>query len=279
MRFLNAKKFLILFILIVFISYIFVKSGFSIKTPLNYKTNSNKISYIALIIDDFGNNGDGTEAMMHLGIPITAAVMPFLPHSKSDAEKLHNADLEIIMHVPMEPVKGDPSWLGPKGITCNLSEKEIENCINEGLKQIKWAVGMNNHMGSKAMKDRRIVNIIFKIAQQNNLYFVDSKTCENSVAPNTAKDLNVTFFTRDVFLDNSKEKTKIEKQLIKLADIAEKKGYAIGIGHVGPAGGTVTAQAIKSMYPILEKKGIRFVSVSELNKVINNKKNIIQKKR
>lgn len=272
MRVIIIKKFLLFLILVIFITCIIGRTGFLIKKPFNAKTNPHKVSYIALIIDDFGNNGDGTEAMMHLGIPITAAVMPFLPNSQSDANMLHNAGLEVIMHVPMEPVNGNPTWLGPNGITCNLPDKEIESRINEGLKQIKWAVGMNNHMGSKAMKDRRIVNIIFKIAKQNNLYFVDSKTGENSVAPEIAKDLNVTFFSRDVFLDNSKEKTNIEKQLIKLSDISKEKGYAIGIGHVGPAGGTVTAQAIKSMYPILEKKGIRFVFVSELNKIINYKK-------
>jgi len=80
--------------------------------------------------------------------------------------------------------------------------------------------------------------------------------------------MNVVFFKRDVFLDNSKIKKDIEEQLRELGDIALKKGYAIGIGHVGPEGGTVTAEAIKSVYPELVKNGIRFVCVSELKNII-----------
>ena len=34
-------------------------------------------AYLAVIIDDFGYNGEGTEEMLDLDIPLTAAIMPF----------------------------------------------------------------------------------------------------------------------------------------------------------------------------------------------------------
>jgi len=57
--------------------------------------------------------------------------------------------------------------------------------------------------------------------------------------------------------------------LLKLGNIVIKNGIAIGIGHVGAEGGLATAQAIKSVYPILNKKGIEFIYVSDLVKLKN----------
>lgn len=236
-------------------------------TSAKQKTLPPAKGYVALIIDDFGNHGEGYKAMLNLGIPLTVAVMPFLPYSKSEAEEAHRAGLEVIAHLAMEPERGRPEWLGPKGITSNLSDDEIKGRILEGLEELKWAVGMNNHMGSKATKDKRIMEVVLKVAKENNLYFLDSRTTSQSVAAMTANSIGTTCLENNIFLEVNKNQAAIEKQLAKLGDIALRKGYSIGIGHVGPEGGTVTIQAIKAMQPILEEQGIRFVFVSDLFKV------------
>jgi polysaccharide deacetylase 2 family uncharacterized protein YibQ len=223
--------------------------------------------YLALVIDDFGNHGDGTEEMINLGIPLTVAVMPFLPFSRTDADLAHEAGLEVIMHIPMEPICGKPSWLGPRAITCNLASEEIETRLIDGLKQLKWAVGMNNHMGSRAMQDNRIVRTILELARQENLFFLDSRTTMAQVAQKTAESLNYPYLARDEFLDGCKNLSHIKKQLQKLGGLALSKGYAIGIGHVGIEGGSVTAQAIRETYPELIKEGVCFVYVSQIKEV------------
>lgn len=222
--------------------------------------------YVALVIDDFGNHNEGVEEVLNLGIPLTVAVMPFRPCSRLDAEAAHKAGLEVILHIPMEPEKGRLDWLGPKGITCNLSDQEIKSRIKEGLREIKWAAGMNNHMGSKATQDKRVMKAVLEIAKEEKLYFLDSKTTSKSVVAEVSQSLGIDCFERDVFLDLIKSQAEVEAQLRRLADIALKKGYAVGIGHVGPEGGSVTARAIRSMKPILQAKGVCFVYLSELRK-------------
>lgn len=223
--------------------------------------------YLALVIDDFGNHGEGTEAMVNLGIPLTAAVMPFLPYSRIDADMAHQAGLEVIMHIPMEPICGEPSWLGPRSITCDLDSQEIKNRLADGLAQLKWAVGMNNHMGSKAMQDTKVVKAILEVARRENLFFLDSRTTPAKVALEAAEALHYPYLARDEFLDGCKVLSHIKKQLRKLGKLALDKGYAIGIGHVGAEGGTVTAQAIREMYPELQKQGVCFVYVSQIKEV------------
>lgn len=50
--------------------------------PIQANAHTNKV---AIVIDDFGNNMKGTDKMLSLPIPLTVAVMPFLPSTKQDA--------------------------------------------------------------------------------------------------------------------------------------------------------------------------------------------------
>ena len=228
--------------------------------------------YIAIIIDDFGNNGKGTKAMLDLNIPITVAIMPFLDSSIKDAEKAKEKGLEIMLHMPMEPISGKPNWLGPGAIKCAMTDQEIQLNISDALQQLKWAIGMNNHMGSKVCQDERAMETILLTAKSQGIYYIDSKTVENSIVAKVAEDLGAPCLVRDVFLDSTKKQSDIEAQLMKLANLALKKGYALGIGHVGPEGGDITAKAIKTMYPKITSKGIKFVFVSDIFDVIDHLK-------
>ena len=55
----------------------------------------------------------GTNQMLSLPIPLTVAVMPFLPSTKEDAIA-HKKGHEVIIHMPMEPIKGKKNGLGRK---------------------------------------------------------------------------------------------------------------------------------------------------------------------
>lgn len=220
-------------------------------------------AYVVLVIDDFGNNGKGTDSIINLNIPITGAVIPGMPFALEEADKLHSAGKEVILHVPLEPEQGRSNWLGPSGILTRMEEQEARQKIIEGLEEVKYAVGMNNHMGSKAMKDEKIVNIITDIAKEKELFFLDSKTTDPILSKKLCKEKEVVFLERDLFLDNEKSINHVKKQMNKLSDIALKKGYAIAIGHVG-RGGEYTAQGIKESIPILEEKGIQFITLKEL---------------
>lgn len=234
------------------------------------ETNALSKGYIVIIIDDFGNYGEGTNIFLNMKIPLTFSIMPFLPSSKSDSSAAHKAGFEVMLHLPMEPVHGKKEWLGPRGITCDLSTKEIQTIVKDGLEELQWSIGINNHMGSKATQDKRVTKAILDIVKEKELFFLDSKTTTNSVIPEISNDLNSTYFTRDVFLDNNKNSSYINNQLLKLGDIALEKGYAIGIGHVGPQGGSITAQSIKTMYPVLREKGLQFIFISQLEEFIKN---------
>ena len=263
----SLKLFVHMLIVIFGLAYLYFDQSIPAATVIQ-----RDVSYVAIVIDDFGNKGEGTEAILNVGVPITAAVMPFLPYSRHDADLAKNAGAEVILHLSMEPEHGKASWLGPKAITSKLSAEEVQIIVKEALDEVRWAIGINNHTGSKTTQDKRLMQAILQIAKDRNLCFIDSKTTGKSIVKSTADELNVVSLSRDIFLDNLKTQADIEKQMDKLANVALKNGFAIAIGHVGPEGGSVTARAIKAKYKGMESRGIRFVTISELVRILKDEK-------
>ena len=218
---------------------------------------------IAIIIDDFGNNGEGTDDMLKIKEHLTVAVMPNSPYSINDAERAHKKGLEVIIHLPMEPIRGKKSWLPPDSITSDLSLEEVLKRTRAAFDQIPYAVGFNNHMGSKISTNRDMMYVILKEAKKRDFFVLDSRTVVGSVIDEVSQDIGINHYDRDMFID-SKSEYEVYKQVLKLAEISEEKGYAIGIGHVGPAGGKITARGIEDALPELKKRNIELVYVSQI---------------
>ena len=136
------------------------------------------------MIDDLGNNMKETEEIIKLPVKLTIAIMPFMPSTKGDAELANQYGHEVIVHLPMEPKKGKKSWLGPGAIMTDLSDKEIRKRVEDAVKDVQHAVGMNHHMGSKARKDERV---------ENGFFYLDSKTTGKSVVGKLVNELDVPF--------------------------------------------------------------------------------------
>ncbi len=232
--------------------------------------DESKKGYLAIIIDDFGYTGDGTEEMLALDIPITAAVMPFSKNTKEDLEKIKASGKEVMVHMPMESLTGKKEWVGDKGIFMNMSDEDIKKTTKEALEIIDGAVGVNNHMGSAITTNEDELKSVFEVLGEKGLFFVDSVTVGGTVSEKIGEETGVEVYKRDVFLDSTDDVEKIKENVLKAAEAAIKNGKAIAIGHVGPEGGEVTARALKETYEKLKEMGVEVVSISEYIKIEDN---------
>ncbi|HZG85045.1 divergent polysaccharide deacetylase family protein [Paenibacillus sp.] len=226
------------------------------------ETGGGELRRIAVVIDDFGSAMKGTEEILSLPIPITAAVMPFLPTTRRDAEEAHRRGHEVIVHLPMEPIRGKRSWLGPGAITTDLSDEEIRKRVNAAIDDVPHARGVNNHMGSKATADPRVMRIVMDVCRERGLYFLDSRTSPRSQAAAEAERVGVPLVDNDLFLDEVYSASHVHKQLRKLALSIDRQPDIIVIGHVGPPG-LITAAALRSAIPNL-REDADFVRLSEM---------------
>ncbi|KAA0546731.1 divergent polysaccharide deacetylase family protein [Bacillus sp. BGMRC 2118] len=217
---------------------------------------------VAIIIDDFGNNMSGTKEILSLPIPLTVAIMPFLPTSNSDAEAAHRLGHDVIIHLPMEPFHGKKSWLGPGAITSDLSTDEIRRRVEQAIEDVPYAIGVNNHMGSKVTADKRIMKVVLEVCLEHGLLFIDSKTNPKSVVPELAMEIGVPYLENQLFFDDVYTTQHIIGQTKKLIHKLEHTNRVVAIGHVGPPG-EKTAAIIRDFIPVI-KENAEFVKASSL---------------
>ncbi len=212
---------------------------------------------IVLIIDDLGFDGQPLDRVMTLDPNVNVAILPNGTRAAEFAEKLNARGFEILCHLPMEP-KGRETP-GANAILTSMSDDEIARATRANVEAIPHARGVNNHMGSRATMDRRVMNGVIG-ALPPGMYFIDSRTTGGSIAADVARELNVPTATRHVFLDDVATESNVRKQLQNLADAANERGVAIGIGHPYP----VTLRVLADVLPGLKARGFRLVRASEV---------------
>jgi uncharacterized protein len=214
---------------------------------------------LALIVDDCGQWIDTERGFIALGIPVTLSVLPDVPYTGEIAREASNAGKGVMLHLPMETVSGmNP---GPGKVTTEMTDPQIVAQVETDLDQVPQARGVNNHEGSKASADERVMRaVVGVLAHRGGLFFIDSRTSANSVGEQTAESLGVPTAARDVFLDNKADVAYSEAQLLEAADIAKRHGSAIAIGHPRPS----TLEAVRAMIPRLEASGVQFVLAQDV---------------
>ncbi|WP_405172307.1 divergent polysaccharide deacetylase family protein [Paenibacillus sp. FSL H8-0280] len=217
---------------------------------------------LAIIIDDVGNDMKGTAEILAMPVKLTVAVMPFLPTTKKDAIAAHEKGMDVIVHMPMEPKKGRPEWLGPGAITSNLTDEEVRSRVEKAIDDVPHAIGMNNHMGSKITSDKRIMSIVLDVCKERGLFFVDSRTNFRSVVGELAISKNMPPVGNDIFLDDQNSKQHIRKQLDLAAQRAIDKDICVVIGHVGHSGMNTSAVIRESVSRLQNQ--VQFVGIGDL---------------
>lgn len=214
---------------------------------------------IAVVIDDVGYSLDGLKSFLAIPFPIAFAVLPNLPHSAEAARLISAAGRELLVHMPMEARNGENP--GPGAILASQDDRQIEQTLDQGFAGLPAAVGMNNHMGSKATADQRVMAIVMRYLADRGLYFLDSRTTSDTLAPALAGRYGVRFLSRDVFVDNQTDAAYIVKAIRSGVDLARSRGQAVLIGHVQDA---ELARELTRLLPGLERQGVQLVAPSSL---------------
>ncbi len=216
-------------------------------------------AYIAIIIDDLGDNLAAGRRAVALPGPIAYAFLPHTPHVRSLAREAHSRHKEVMLHLPMQAATHQT--LGPGGITLNMTQQEFIHTLEEDLASVPHVVGVNNHMGSLITRHPgHMLWLMQELNRRGNLFFVDSRTTHTTVAQKVAQEAGVPNLRRDIFLDHDATPAAIARQFQRLIAVARKQGSAVGIGHPYPE----TLATLEALLPTLEAQNIYLVPVREL---------------
>jgi polysaccharide deacetylase 2 family uncharacterized protein YibQ len=215
---------------------------------------------LAILLDDGGQKLDLVPKAAALPAEVGFAILPFLPKSAETATALHQAGHEIWLHLPMEPEnypKNDP---GPGVVLVAMNSDELRTAVHSAINNIPHVVGMNNHMGSRATADLKMMTWIMQELKTRGLSFIDSRTTVKTVAEEAARAQGVPTNRRHVFLDNERSAAAVRKQLDEAVYRCRLEGEIIAIGHLDK----VTIQVLFEDLPGVSARGADLVNPSDL---------------
>lgn len=237
------------------------ESGRSQPPAVRSIERSPSLPRLAILLDDLGNDRAAVDRIASWSFPVSTAVLPELPDSSRSARELEQSGKEVLLHLPMEP-KGYPAVRpGPGVVLTSQSADEIAQVLERDLASVPGAVGVNNHMGSVATADRRVMESVADVLSRRGLFFIDSRTTEATVARDAAERAGVRSASRRVFLDDSPDETAVHRQLGEAVARSRAEGSAIAIGHPH----ATTLAVLEREMPKLQSE-VRLVRVSELVK-------------
>lgn len=213
---------------------------------------------LAIIIDDIGYNLALGRRATDLDGAFTLAILPLTSHTRELAQRGYDRGKEVMLHVPMSNTRDLP--LGKGGLYSGMQRKGFLTTLRANLADISHVRGVNNHMGSQLTQELEPMHWLMSELAQKDLYFIDSRTSAASKALAVANVYQLPSMKRDVFLDNSRDREQIQKELLKAIKLAKRQGKAIAIGHPYPE----TLRVLEEIRALLELHEVELVSVSRL---------------
>lgn len=213
---------------------------------------------LAIIIDDCGQWPVTERAFVALPFPVTLSVLPHVRFGSTIAREAAAAGKGVMLHLPMQTISG--RYPGPGTITTTMPDDAIRGMVAGDLAELPQAQGVNNHEGSLATQDPRVMTDVIDVLAQDRRYFIDSRTSSGSVGEAVARAHGVPTAGRNVFLDNVDQEAAVEAQLQAAAALARETGSAIAIGHPRPA----TLEAVRTLGPQFIASGIDLTVAGDL---------------
>lgn len=219
-----------------------------------------RMKAVAIIIDDVGHSHPAAKPFIEMDHPVALSILPGRPFSDDLASEAAQRGKTLLLHLPMEPMGYPGVDPGPGAILLSHTAKEIREVLDQDIASMPKIAGINNHMGSRATTDPRVMETVLQLVAEKGLFFIDSRTTPETIALRVARELGIPSARRDVFLDNDPTPAAIDARTDELLDLAEKKGWAIGIGHANRE----TAEALERLAVKANQRNIQWISLESL---------------
>jgi polysaccharide deacetylase 2 family uncharacterized protein YibQ len=221
---------------------------------------SKTLGRIVLILDDWGYNLKHKGFITDNDFHVTLSVLPGKPYSRAVAMMASEKNKDVIIHMPMEPHDKNQYGLEENTLMVGMAKSKIFAFLLDAFGSVPHAIGLSNHMGSRATEDARLMKFVMEFLKKNEMVFFDSLSSGGSLGRETARQYGVRSASRDVFIDNKDDPDYIRQQMIKLAEHARQAGVAFGVGHDRSR----TIAVLSEMIPRLEEEGYQFMKLSEV---------------
>ena len=216
---------------------------------------------LAIIIDDLGYHLANGRRAIRLPGPITFSFLPGSPRAQQLADHAHENGKDVLLHLPLQAAQSGDGRREPSEIDLDMSRETMSAVVDEALRSVPHAIGVNSHRGSLLTRHPGHMQwLMEEIHDRENLFFIDSYTHHQSVALQIAHETGVSAAKRDVFLDPDRSPETVAREFERMKILARQRGQVVAIGHPYPS----TLELLERELPRLLEEGFQLVSVSEL---------------
>jgi len=220
---------------------------------------------VAVVLDDVGYQEAALGLLEKLDVPVALSVLPGTPRASEAIALAKKKGWDLMVHLPMEPEAGRAET-GSIGV--GDDDAAIESRVLAALAAVPGAIGLNNHQGSRATADERVVRDVLSVVRERGLFFLDSRTTPATVVGRIAREMKVPVLARDVFLDDAAAEASdaggtpaaLETAWDRALGVAAKNGHVIVIAHPHPE----TIAFLLRKLPGISRTGPLPVRVAEL---------------
>jgi polysaccharide deacetylase 2 family uncharacterized protein YibQ len=211
---------------------------------------------VALIFDHAGASLAELAPIYAMHEPFGLGIFPNMRYSAEIARTAAAHGLTPILHLPLEPIH--PADLGPVTGTVwvRMADAEIARMVDRDLDSVPGVVGVNNHAGSRATADRRVMTVVLRTVKARGLWFNENPETPQSVVSEVARQLDVPLVVTGTYLDIPPE--HIARNVRALIAEAERRGSVVAAAHIA----TGAPAVIQKMLPEFRRAGIVFVPVT-----------------
>ena len=215
---------------------------------------------VAIVIDDFGYARGGVPGeILGLKMPLSISILPGLRFSRAVLRDAREHRRCVLLHLPMEG--SEPYDPALPAVTTGMSDAEIASLVGEYMESLPGVDGVNNHQGSVATADPRVMRAVCATLKPYRVFFLDSLTSPKSVAYTVAVDSGLRAASNTIFLDDATDRREdVEDRIRELIRLARRHGSAVGIGHPHPW----TLEALRASIDDLDAAEVQVVTVCEL---------------
>ncbi len=212
---------------------------------------------VALVFEHAGASLAELTPIYAMHEPFGLGIFPRMRYSAEIARTAAAHGLTPILHLPLEPIH--PADLGPVTGTVwvRMTDAQITRVVEQDLDSVPGVVGVNNHAGSRATADRRVMTAVLRVVKARGLWFNENPEIQESVVHQVARSLDMPIVVTTTYLDIPPD--HITQKVRTLIATAKQQGAAVAAAHIS----TGAPEVVKSMLPEFGRAGIVFVPITE----------------
>ncbi len=216
---------------------------------------------LAILIEDFDFEANQTTIdILSFPQPLTISLEPSSKKSAWTAQAAGQYNKEVVIQLALEPVVGSNAYASLPMILVHYPAEKIREMIAEAVKTIPNFSGFTNLLGSRAMEDTRVMDVVLHEVRKRHGYFAEGKTARSSVVASLADRIGLPYAVITARIPDSADMPGIEDHLRHSCIVAQKRGTAL----VSARASSQLVGALKATQSVFEQNGIRLVYVSEI---------------